>query len=198
MKATLRLFKQLLVFVCLLVYGQESHAQNKYSQVDRQMKEFSRLATEANIAFTLPDGFKEVSPISNEDVSYDYGITLPGQEFEIWFEVKPYKQISKYYANADSAYINIGKEQVSVFSADNAYFTRNLNDRILAQYNADAGKSFLVNLSDSPVTRHYKYALIITLQKDHTGTILAVCLTNDKGPEFFKYIDKARNCIKFK
>lgn len=198
MKATLRLFKQLFVFVCLLVYSQQVHAQNKYSQVDRQLKDFGRLATEANIAFTLPEGFKEVSPISNEDVSYDYGITLPGQEFEIWFEVKPYKQISKYYNNADSAYINIGKEQVSVFSADNAYFTRNLDDRILAQYNADAGKSFLVNLSDSPVTRHYKYALIITLQKDHTGTILAVCLTNDKGPEFFKYIDKARNCIKFR
>jgi hypothetical protein len=198
MKALLRQFKRFCVAVCLLVYGYTAGAQTKYSQVDRQMKEFSRLVTEANINFTLPEGFKEVTPISNEDVSYDYGITLPGQEFEIWFEVKPYKVISKYYANADSAYINIGKEQVSVFSADNAYFARNLNDRILAQYNADEGKSYLVNLSDSPVTRHYKYALIITLQKDHTGTILAICLTNDKGPGFFKYIDKARNCIKFK
>jgi hypothetical protein len=198
MKALLKQFKQFYVVVCLLIGGHAANAQNKYSQVDRQMKEFSRLVTEANITFTLPEGFKEVSPINNEDVSYDYGITMPGQEFEIWFEVKPYKQISKYYANADSAYINIGKEQVSVFSADNAYFARNLNDRILAQYNADEGKSYLVNLSDSPVTRHYKYALIITLQKDHIGTILAICLTNDKGPEFFKYIDKARTCIKFK
>ncbi len=198
MKAILRQFKRFCVVVCLLVYGHEAHAQNKYPQAGKRMKEFSHLVTEANIVFTLPEGFKEIAPVNNEDVAYDYGITLPGQEFEIWFEVKPYKQTSKYFANADSAYINIAKEQVSVFSADNAYFTRNLTERILAQYNADEGKSYLVNLSDSPVTRHYKYALIITLQKDHTGTILAVCLTNGKGPEFFKYLDKARNCIKFK
>lgn len=198
MKALLRQFKQFYVAMCLLICSYAADAQNKYSQVDRQMRAFYRLANEANITFTLPEGFKEVAPVNNEDVTYDYGITLPGEEFEIWFEVRPYKQINKNYANPDSAYINIAKEQVSVFSADNAYFARNLDDRILAQYNADEGKSYLVNLSDSPVTRHYKYALIITLQKDHTGTILAICLTNDKGPEFFKYIDKARNCIKFK
>lgn len=197
MKATLRQIKRVHIITCLLILTGNVFAQNKYSQVDRQLKEFNRLATEANVNFTLPDGFKEITPISNEDVSYEYGITYPGQDFEIWFDVRPFKQLAKY-ANPDSAYVSIGKEQVSAFSADNSYFVRHLNDRILMQYNADAGKSILVNLSDSPVTRHYKYALIITLQKEHTGTILAVCLTNDKGPEFFKYIDKAKNCIRFK
>ncbi|NCD71489.1 hypothetical protein [Mucilaginibacter agri] len=198
MKALLRQFKLIYAIACLMVFTGSVHGQTRYSQVDKQLKEFNRIANEANIVFTLPEGFKEITPISNEDVTYDYGIAMPGHDVEVWFEVKSYKQVSKYYANADSAYISMAKEQVSVFSADNAYFTRNLNDNILAQYNADAGKSYLVNLSDSPVTRHYKYALIITIQKDHTGTILAVCLTNDKGPDFFKDIDKARNCIRFK
>ena len=49
-----------------------------------------------------------------------------------------------------------------------------------------------------PATKRYKYALLITLQKNHTGIILAVCFTNEKGPEFFKNLDRASSCMKFK
>jgi hypothetical protein len=49
-----------------------------------------------------------------------------------------------------------------------------------------------------PITKHYKYALLITLQKAQTGTILAICFANEKGPEFFKNMGLAKNCIKFK
>jgi hypothetical protein len=55
-----------------------------------------------------------------------------------------------------------------------------------------------LNLLDFPATKHYKYALLIALQRNHTGTIMAVCFTNDKGPEFFKNVDRASNCLKFK
>ncbi|MCJ8209469.1 hypothetical protein MUY27_07095 [Mucilaginibacter sp. RS28] len=190
---------KLLAVVCLLLFTAIAQAQVKYAQFNsRQARIFNQLLADANAAFTLPEGFKESAPVDNEEMNFDYGITMPGQEFEIWFAVKPYKQISKYYNNPDSVYETLGKTQVSILSGDNSYFMRNLDDRILNQYNADAGKSYLLNLNDSPLTKHYKYALIITFQKDHNGTILAVCLTNDKGPDFFKYIDKARNCIRFK
>lgn len=183
------------VMLCVtsLVFGQIGYAPYK-----KPAKDFARIAADANLVFNFPEGFKEVAPINNEELTYDYGIMLPGHEIEIWFAVKPNKFINKYYTNPDSAYVYLGKAQVTAFSADNAYFVRSLNDRVLNQYNADVGKSYLLNLSDSPATRHYKYALLITLQKSHAGALLAVCLTNDKGPEFFKDMDKARSCIRFK
>ena len=61
-----------------------------------------------------------------------------------------------------------------------------------------AGKTYLLNLLDMPETKHYKYALLITLQKGHVGTIIAVCFANEKGAEFFKNINKASKCLKFK
>ncbi|WDF54576.1 hypothetical protein [Mucilaginibacter sp. KACC 22063] len=170
----------------------------RFVQVSKQSRDFNRTASDASVTFTLPEGFKETVPVNSEELTYDYAIALPDHSVEIWFAVKPYKSITRIYTNPDSAYISLGKEQVSAFSADNAYFVRNLTDRILNQYNADVGKSYLLNLNDSPATKHYKYALIITLQKNKAGALMAVCLTNDKGPDFFKEIDKARNCIKFK
>ncbi|MEB0302593.1 hypothetical protein, partial [Mucilaginibacter sp. 5C4] len=88
--------------------------------------------------------------------------------------------------------------QAQAFTGDNNYLMRNIPPKYLAKYNGDAGRTYLLNLPDEQVTKHYKYALLLTLQKDHTGTILAVCFSNEKGPEFFKDIDKASSCIKFK
>ncbi len=198
MKATLRQFKQIFVIACLLVYSCRASAQNKHAKIQKPVKDFAHNAAEANVIFVVPEGFKEILPVNNEDLTYDYGMALPGKQIEIWFSVMPYKYTSRSFPQPDSAYLNVSKMQVSAFSSDNDYFTRSLTAKVLTQYNADQGKSYLLNLNDSPVTRHYKYALVVALQKDHIATVLAVCLTNDKGPDFFKAMDKARNCLKFK
>jgi hypothetical protein len=136
-------------------------------------------------------------------------MALPGKEFEIWLQVRSQKENWASYiksigdkhtmqANPDSLYLGLGTAHAIAFTGDRNYLMRSIPANILERYNADAGRSYLLNLLDMPVTRHYKYALLITLQKDHTGTILAVCFANEKGPEFFKNIDKASSCIKFK
>lgn len=92
----------------------------------------------------------------------------------------------------------MGSSLARTFSGENQFDVRTIPSKVLKRYNADAGKSYLLSLQDFDQTKHYKYALLITLQKNHTGTIMAVCFTNDKGPEFFKNIDKASYCVKFK
>ena len=180
----------------------------KRPQSDQQ-KEFFRLVARAGVKFIYPDGFREIKAPNNEDFSFDYGLELPGKEFEIWLEVKSEREDWASYeraqntsnaqlANPDSAYNELGKAQAVAFTGDQKYFVTIIPQDVLARYNADAGKSYLLTLLDLPETKHYKYALLITLHKNHTGTILAVCFTNDKGPEFFKNINKAGNCLKFK
>jgi hypothetical protein len=174
-----------------------------------QQKEFQQLAAAANVSFMFPKGFKEIKAPNNEDVSFDYAMELPGKEFEIWFQVKSQKENYTAYqrsignkntsqANPDSLYLAMGTAQAISFAGGNNFLTRSIPPHIAARYNADAGKSYYMNLPDAAITKHYKYALLITLQKDHIGTILAVCLANEKGPEFFKNIDRANSCIKFK
>jgi hypothetical protein len=135
-------------------------------------------------------------------------MVIPGKDFEIWFQVRSQKENWISYerskdkpnavANPDSTYASLGEAHAAAFTGESKYFIRNIPPEVLARYNADAGKSYLLTLLDLPATKRYKYALLITLQKDHTGIIMAVCFTNDKGPEFFKNIDKASNCLKFK
>lgn len=178
--------------------------------ISQQLKNFKELVAKANATFTFPKGFKEIHAPDNEDYSFDYAMELPGKGFEIWIQVKSQKENYAAYlrsignketgqGNPDSLYIAMGTAHAIAFTGDrNSYFTRVIPPSVCARYNADAGKSYLLNLLDMPITKHYKYALLVTLQKDQTGTILAVCFANEKGPEFFKDVDRASNCIRFK
>ncbi|MDO3641409.1 hypothetical protein [Mucilaginibacter sp. L3T2-6] len=182
----------------------------KHTPATRQLSAFIRLAAQANVSFTFPNGFKEIPAPDNEYFSYDYAMTIPGKDFEIWLQVKSQKENWASYekarnlpdaqqlANPDSSYIPLARAQCAAFAGDNPYSGRVIPPDILARYNADNGKSYLLTLRDMQTTKRYKYALLITLQKDHTGIIMAVCFTNDKSPEFFKNMDKASNCLKFK
>jgi len=174
-----------------------------------QFKEFTKLLAQANVIYTPPRGFKEIPAPNDEDFSFDYALQLPGQDFEVWFQVKSQKQnytsyeqgqydIDRETENPDSIYINMSRAHAIAFTGERDNFIRSIPVNVLNRYRADAGKSYLLNLLDLPATKHYKYALLIALQRNHTGTIMAVCFTNDKGPEFFKNVDKASNCLKFK
>jgi len=187
----------------------KSRAAVKPPAISSQLAEFNHLTAQANIAFTFPKGFKEIKAPDDEYFSYDYAMQLPGKDFEIWFQVKPEKEDWASYervannqnaqlTNPDSVYNSTATAEAIAFTGDKSYFVRVIPADVLARYHADAGKSYLLTLLDLPATKHYKYALLITLQKNHTGNILAICFTNEKGPEFFKNIDKASNCLKFK
>jgi len=156
------------------------------------------------LLFLWPKGFAEVQAPDDEDFSFDFALELPGQDFEVWYQLKSEKEDWARFkdnpqaANPDSIYKGAGKAAAASFCGDDKYFERNIPHSVLARNNADAGKSYLLTLLDLPQTKHYKYALLITLQKNHTGTIIAVCFTNVKGPEFFKNVNRATNCLRFK
>jgi hypothetical protein len=189
MKYLSRQFKQILLIIHLLFFTGAVLAQTQTGKDTREFKTFSKIATRAGVGFNLPDGFSEL-PVRTESKAYDYGMAIPGQDFEIWFKITPQTN-----AAPDSLYLEIGKTQAKQLAGDNTILIRNMSTRVLAEYNADAGKTYFVSLPD---TRHYKYALLITLEKNHKSIITALCLTNDKGPDFFQNINRARNCIKFK
>ncbi|QKJ28942.1 hypothetical protein HQ865_03960 [Mucilaginibacter mali] len=167
-------------------------AQTKPARESREFRNFNKVATRANVAVVIPDGFKEID-VKSDNPAFDYGITIPDQGFEIWLKVMPQTE-----STPDSVYLEIGRAQARQLAGDNEYLVRGMPERVLNDYNADAGKTYFFNLPDAAATKRYKFALLITLQKSHKGTIMAVCLTNDKGPDFFRNINRARNCIKFK
>ena len=223
MKIGVKQIKQILVIAILLLSITPIFAQPKRPVVvakqpaptvkpapmSIQLAEFIKLATHADVNFKFPKGFKEIKAPDDEDLSFDYAMTLPGKGFEIWLQVKSQKENWYSYENAkgrpnaelanpDSTYNLIAQAHAAAFTGENNFFVKTIPPEVLARYNADAGKSYLLTLLDLPATKHYKYALLITLQKNHTGTIMAVCFTNDKSAEFFKNINKASNCLKFK
>jgi hypothetical protein len=213
MKVILKQFKQLSIAVVLLVFTVPVFAQVRHaiansapSAISSQLNEFYHLAAQANITFLFPPEFTEIKAPNNEYFSFDYAMKLPDTDFELWFQLKSDKENWRSYirtrnhllVNPDSLYSSAGKALATTFTGSKNYLIRTIPPQVLTRYNADAGKSYLLNLLDMPETNHYKYALLITLHKNHIGTITAMCLTNEKGPEFFKNIKKAEHCLKFK
>ncbi|MBS1520966.1 MAG: hypothetical protein JST50_08225 [Bacteroidetes bacterium] len=175
----------------------------------KQLKKFVKLAREANVMYIAPEGFKEIKPINNDTLSFDYALELPGEEFEVWFEVQPQKKVLADFArlvsdtsrtneHPDSLYNKTGLTLASELSGGQSYFTTIIPPDYLARYNATEGKTYLLDLADANETKHYKYALLITLHKDRIGTIVAICFGNEKGSGFFKNIFKASRALKFK
>jgi hypothetical protein len=165
---------------------------------------FKDLLAGINGNFTFPDGFNEVKPPNDEKLPFQYGLKIPDADFEIWFQVNAvradwqrFEKSGKQGQNPDSSYVKTAVDQAVTMAGANDYITRNMPAYVLNSYNADEGRSYLINLIDLPVTRHFQYALLIVLHKNHYGNIVVVCLTNDKGPSFFRNINKLRYCFKF-
>lgn len=169
----------------------------------RQLSGFKDLLSTINGTFTFPENFTEVKPPNNNKLPFQYGLKLPDVDFEIWFQVNSVKadwqryDAGKQQTNPDSLYNKTAADEALIMSGSKDYISRPMPPYILDRYNADEGRSYLLTLIDLPATRHYQYALLIVLHKNHYGNILVACLTNDKGPGFFKKINQLRYCFNF-
>jgi outer membrane lipoprotein-sorting protein len=204
MNAITRRVNCFLFYVLLLLLATPAFAQVNHAPAGNQLKNFTNSLAQVNIAFTFPEGFKEIKAPNTDAFPFDYAMELPDADFEVWMRINTQKENEKFLADknihiaTDSLYKSLAKDQITAFTSENSYLKRRLPTYILERYNADAGSTYLLNLDDSPITKHYKYALLVVLQKNGAGTIMAICFTNEKGPEFFKNMNLASNCLKFK
>jgi hypothetical protein len=203
------LLTAMLTFFAVIAMSQKVRPHASGNATSKQLRIFNRLAARANTVFVYPPDFKEISTAKDSRFPFDYAMELPGHDFEIWLKVCSQKRMLQEYRqknadttgmveNVDSLYNNAGLALAGVLAGDQNYFTTNIPQDVLDRYNATAGKTYLLELIDRAETKHYKYALLITLHKDHAGTILAVCFSNEKGADFFKNINMAGKCLKFK
>jgi hypothetical protein len=206
-KTVIKKLKHIGFCVALLFCIAPILAQVKHSEIiTRDLKSFNKKLTKAKMTFIYPTGFKEVKAANTDAYSFDYGVGTPEGDCEIWFKVQSQKNTWTNYlkgkndnrvVHPDSLYHEIGLAQAKAFKGDKDPITRPIPLYTLTRYNADLGKTFLVNLPDAPQTKRYKYAMVVVMQKNKTGIAMAVCFANELGPAFFKNLNKASSCLKF-
>ncbi|WP_066006093.1 hypothetical protein [Mucilaginibacter sp. PPCGB 2223] len=170
----------------------------------RDLKVFRELLANINATFVPPDGFDELKPNASDKFSCNYALKLSDADFEVRFQVNSLKSDWKNFEknkgdkiNPDSLYSKVAATEVKALAGDGRVFLRPVPPSYLQQYNADLGRSYFFSLADSPETNHYQYGLMVVLQKNHYGNICVACFSNERGPAFFKNINKLKDCIKF-
>lgn len=180
-------------------------AQVKQQPLTRELRNFSTKLTKANISFTFPAGFKEITAPNTPEHSFDYGIASNEDDCEIWFQVRTQKEnwndhlkrSDRHIVNPDSLYREIGQLQAESFSSQPP-LARTIPHFTMKRYNADVGSTYLLSsLPDAQITKHYKIAMVVVLQKNKVGTVVAVCFANELGPGFFSNLNKASSCLQF-
>ncbi len=193
----------ILLLICLTIFAPAAAGRQDPQQPGHDLKVFRVLLANVNANFLSPDEFTEIKPGKADKFPFQYGLQLPGSDFEVRFQVNELKsEWRKYKApaektNPDSLYIKAAGSVVKNLAGDGRQFTRPLSAKILQDYNADLGRSYFFNLADSPETNHYQFALMVVLQKNHYGNITVICMGNERGPGFFKNINKLKDCIRF-
>lgn len=169
-----------------------------------ELKVFRELLANINATFISPEGFTEAKPVANDKFQYNYALQLPDADFEVRFQVntlktewKSFEKVRGEKVNPDSLYSKIALAEVKSLAADGRFFSRSIPGKILQEYNADLGRTFFFNLAYSAETNHYQYGLLVVIQKNHYGNICVVCLSNERGPAFFKSVNKLRECLRF-
>ncbi len=198
---------KIITTIVLIIGGLTLFAQLK-PVAGHKPDEFSKQIAETNIDFEIPGFFKELK-IMPDEPGFNYGLELPNTGFEVWYQINPLKQHwqnfdtqkgepKKAIENPDSLYLSIAQAKAISLAGKGNYFTKTLPLNALWHFNATSGKSFLLNLLDANATKHYKYGLLIVLQKDHVGNVLMLFLSNDTGPAFFRNVRRASLSIRFK
>ncbi len=196
------------IFICvgLLFCIAPVFAQVKQQPLTRELKNFSKQLTKANVSFTFPAGFKEIAVPNTHEHPFDYGIGSNEDDCEIWFQVRTQKDNWNDYIrrsdrrilSADSLYREIGQLQAEAFKSEKPALARSIPSFTMKRYNADLGYTYLVReLPDAQITKHYKIAMVVVLQKNKVGTVLAVCFANELGPGFYSNLNKASSCLEF-
>jgi len=195
----------ILLLICLTIFVPAAIGQQTQPP-GRELKAFKELLANINASFTFPDGFNEVKPVSTEKFPCHYDLKLPDGDFEIRFQVNQLKNEWKNYdasqsdkVNPDSLYSKVAAAEVKNLAGDGKVFARNMPQRVLDQYNADLGRSYFLNLANSAEANpnNYQFALLVVLQKNHLGYFTVLCMGNERGPEFFKNLNKLKDCLKF-
>lgn len=180
-------------------------SQKRNIVVRNQHNDFYQLLNGASLKFTFPQGFKEIKTANND---FDFALHDAAHNCEVWVMVRSQKQNwisyertqndkNRHLANPDSMYLDIAKSYATSLTGGNNFYIRNMPAEVLAEYNADAGKSYLLNLLDMSMTHHYNYALVVSLQKNHTGTLVAIFFTNYKDPDFYRDVNLVSHSFTF-
>ena len=206
MKVVIKQLKHIIILMALLFSISPVFAQVKQQPLTRELRNFSNKLTKANITFTYPAGFKEIAVPNTPEHAFDYGISSNEDDCEIWFQVRTQKDNWNDYlkrgdrriTNPDSLYREIGQLQADAFKSDKPALARAIPAFTMKRYNADLGYTYLLtSLPDASITKRYKIAMVVVIQKNKVGTVLAVCFANELGPTFFSNLNKASSCLQF-
>jgi hypothetical protein len=198
--------KLLPILLLLLIFANlVSHAQSQSNFT--QLKSFQQTLAALNAQFAFPKDFKEIKTVRGADLDVDYAIELPNDDFQVWFMARNQQQRTKSKvfednakapnSSSDSLYKSVSTATALALAGKNNFTDKVLPAELLALYHADEGQSYLLNLYNAPVTNHYKYGLLICLQKNGAGSISMLFLGNDNGPEFYKKVNKACYAVRF-
>jgi hypothetical protein len=180
-----------------------------------ELTDFQQLCDKADMAFSIPDGFKPVKVKKNPDVLYQYAVKHTSKKVEIRYsifslkdEVKEYNEYLKHKNDTANKKIilldpNKGYELFAatvVMNISQSEKTKGITEfkpeAVKHDFNADWGTSFYIE-NNSQYGKGYKYSCVVAIHKHYIANAFIVYLFDD-GKEIKEEMLTSFYNLKFK
>ncbi|PKL36264.1 MAG: hypothetical protein CVV44_18805 [Spirochaetae bacterium HGW-Spirochaetae-1] len=162
-----------------------------------EYSDFAKLCTDADMSFSIPDGFKPVKVKTNPDVIYQYAVRHATKKVEIRYSIFSLKEDVRVYEEYQKNKEKKSDTKIVLTDPNEGYIlfavavvmnisqseqTKGITEfkpaDVKHDFNADWGASYFIE-NNSDYGHGYKYSLVVAIHKKNIANAFIVYLFDD-------------------
>lgn len=161
--------------------------------------EFTRLMEQAEMTFTIPDGFEVIDSINNPQLKYEFAIKHKKGKLEARYAIRPTDATMKGKNIEEMTFMPIAMNLTGIMEPGKLKIQKMPDESVKKEFNAEGGTTVLLDKAHKEFMQKYKQCMYISVWRKDIGSAHIFLLFNEmNNKELMDSMMKAFYALKFK